>query len=183
MNILVDQRDRGLGERKIAGAENADDAIARFLVDPHLAAHRDIIHARAGARVGQENRAGAAKHPEAIGHALGRPALALIRGETFTDCKGVSAVRISNTGRTNAFRMPSKSAAPINAPAVSYRIPLMNTGATITATVVIIQRKTKCRMAARYSKFLASRNRFAKSACNTRLVSRLGTQSETATRG
>src|ERR1700730_4360176 len=38
-------------------------------------------------------------------------------------------------------------------------------------------------MAARYSKFLPSRNRFAKSACNSGLVSRFGTQSETARRG
>ena len=52
-------------------------------------------------------------------------------------------------------------------------MPPMKAGTIITATVVIIHRKTKCRMAAWYSKFLSSRNRFAKSACNTGLVSRL----------
>src|ERR1700682_3527161 len=93
------------------------------------------------------------------------------------------ALKINNAGRTNAFRMPSNSAAPINAPTVSYRMPLMNTGVTITDTVVIIQRKTKCRIAARYSKFLSSRNRFTKSACNTGPISRFGSQSETARGG
>ena len=90
------------------------------------------------------------------------------------------ALRINNTGRTNAFRMPSNNAAPMSAPVVSYRIPLTNAGATITATVVMIQRKTKCRMATRYSKFQSSRKRFAKSACNTGLISRFGSQSKTA---
>src|SRR5436190_13920055 len=47
----------------------------------------------------------------------------------------------------------------------------------------MIQRRTKCRMAPWYSKFLSPRKRFAESACKTGLISRFGSQSETARRG
>jgi len=53
------------------------------------------------------------------------------------------AVSSSKTGRRNAFKIPRSNAAPINEPALSYRIPLMNDAATMTATVVIAHLKTK----------------------------------------
>ncbi len=46
--IFIDHRERGLRKGKIPRSGDADDAIARFLVDAHLAAHRDIVHPGAG---------------------------------------------------------------------------------------------------------------------------------------
>ena len=54
------------------------------------------------------------------------------------------AARSSRTGRRKAFKIPRSNAAPISEPALSYRMPLMNEAATITATVVIAHLKTKC---------------------------------------
>ena len=66
--IVIDQRKCRLSERKVARSHDANDSFARFFVNPHLAAHGNIIHAGAGARIRQKNRACAAKHAQAIRH-------------------------------------------------------------------------------------------------------------------
>src|SRR5690242_170648 len=53
------------------------------------------------------------------------------------------AASSSRIGRRKAFNIPRSRAAATKAPKLSYRMPLISQAATMTATVVIAQRKTK----------------------------------------
>jgi hypothetical protein len=82
MQIVVDQGQGRLGKREIARTKDADHPIAGLFVNPHLGPHRDVVHPRAGARIGEEDGAFAAEHPEAISH--DSPGLLLRTTRPFT---------------------------------------------------------------------------------------------------
>jgi hypothetical protein len=86
MKIVVDQPQCRLGKREVSGAQNTDHTVARFLEDPHLRAHRDVVHPGAGARIGEKNCALATEHPEAIRHDSPGLLLATTRPSTRRIC-------------------------------------------------------------------------------------------------
>ena len=61
-----------LGDREVAGREHHHEAVARPLVDHHLAERGDLVEAGIGARVGEEDKAGVELDGYAIGHGCSR---------------------------------------------------------------------------------------------------------------
>ena len=67
---LLDLQDLAhrLRDAQVAGREQAHEAVARLLVDDHLAEGADLVQARVGARVGEEDHAGVELDGDAVSH-------------------------------------------------------------------------------------------------------------------
>ena len=66
---LQDFADR-LGDREVARREQAHEAVARLLVDDHFPKGADLVQARVGARVGEEDEPGVEFDGDAVSHVV-----------------------------------------------------------------------------------------------------------------
>src|SRR5690606_6991448 len=79
---LGQQVHHSLADRQVAGGQQHHDAVAGLLEDVQLAGNADLVHARVGARVGQENQARVQAGGYTVGHwSYGGKRLAYCRGE------------------------------------------------------------------------------------------------------
>jgi hypothetical protein len=69
--MFAQQRDHGLGDGEIAGALQHHDALARALEHGSLAEAVDLVDARTGAGVRQEDEPGVEQHADAVRHGRG----------------------------------------------------------------------------------------------------------------
>ena len=68
LDLVPEHAGHGLGDRQVARGLQHQHPIARLLQDRGLAERADVIDARAGARIGQEDQARIEQHGHAVGH-------------------------------------------------------------------------------------------------------------------